>query len=149
MQAWEKNRGVMSRELLANFIAAPMARRIVLLRKPFGSRRLVVEHFTTAVAALRPCQAISLVGRPLDAMPDGDFGQWVTEGYAETLSDETPRLECVLADIHAPDENVMRSRYDRLLLPWQDRGDRFVLSVSVVRRRGVVSEDGSNEGRPS
>jgi transcriptional regulator with XRE-family HTH domain len=138
IQAWEESRGVMSRDLLADFIAAPMARRVVLLRQPSGTRHLVVEHFTTAVAALTPCQAISLVGRPLDDMPDGDFGRWLTEGYTETLSSQSPRLEGVLADIRAPDEKVMRSRYDRLLLPWQSRGDRFVLSVSVVRRRDVV-----------
>jgi transcriptional regulator with XRE-family HTH domain len=149
MRTWEQSRGLMSRELLAGFIAAPMARRIVLLRQPSGSRRLLVEHFTTAVAALKPCQAISLVGRPLAEMPDGDFGRWLTEGYAETLFDLMPRLEGVLADIRASDENMMRSRYDRLLLPWQSRGDRFVLSVSVVRQRHVISEEGSTEGRAS
>jgi transcriptional regulator with XRE-family HTH domain len=149
MQRWEESRGFMSRELLADLVAAPMARRVVLLRQPFGSSRLLVEHFTTAVAALRPCQAISLVGRPLEEMPDGDFGRWLAEGYAVTLFNQAPRLEGVLADIRAPDEKLMRSRYDRLLLPWQSCGDRFVLSVSVVQRRHVVSEDASAEGRAS
>jgi transcriptional regulator with XRE-family HTH domain len=147
MQRWQESRGFMSRELLADLVAAPMARRVVLLRQPSGSGQLLVEHFTTAVAALRPCQAISLVGRTLDEMPDADFGRWLAEGYAETLFYQLPRREGVLADIRAPDEKMMRSRYERLLLPWQSRRDRFVLSVSVLERRHVVSEDGSTEGR--
>jgi transcriptional regulator with XRE-family HTH domain len=140
LNLWDANRGVMDREFLTDLAAGRLARQIILLRQPARSTRLVVEHIATPL--LRPCQAISLVGRALEEMPDRDFGRWITEGYVETLLSEAPRLESVLADIRPPGRETVRSRYDRLLLPWRSRGERFVLSMRLVRWRHIVSENG-------
>jgi hypothetical protein len=137
---WKERRGELSPELHRTLILEAQRRWIVLLRQPRGSRHLLVEHFSAPIAAMRPCQALSLFGHHMEDMPDGDFGHWVARGYAETLSASAPRLESVLADIRTPDEKTIRSRYDRLLLPWRGRSDEFVLSVPLVRKRMVIAE---------
>jgi hypothetical protein len=137
---WKEQHGDLSPELHRTLIVEAQQRWIVLLRRPAGSRHLLVEHFSAPIAAMRPCQAISLVGHHMEDMPDGDFGHWAARGYAETLSTGAPRLESVLADIRTPEDKTIRSRYDRLLLPWRSRGDGFVLSVPLVRKRVVISE---------
>jgi transcriptional regulator with XRE-family HTH domain len=140
LKLWDASRGTLDRELLADLVGGRLAQQVILLRQPSRSTRLLVEHIDTPV--LRPCEAISLVGRSLEEMPDRDFGRWITEGYVETLVDEAPRIESVLADIRAPGEQTLRSRYDRLLLPWRSRGDRFVLNMRLIHWRQIVSEDG-------
>jgi transcriptional regulator with XRE-family HTH domain len=142
LKLWNTSRGVMGRELLTDVVQGRLGRQIILLRQSSPSTRLLVEHINTPV--LRPCEAISLVGRALEDMPDRDFGRWITEGYVETLFGETPRLESVLADIRPPGEKTLRSRYDRLLLPWRSRSDRFVMNVRLVHWRYILSEGGAD-----
>jgi hypothetical protein len=137
---WKERHGDLSPELHRTLIVEAQRRWIVLLRRPVGSRHLLVEHFSAPIAAMRPCQALSLFGHHMEDMPDGDFGHWVARGYAQTLLAEAPRFESVLADIHTPDDKTIRSRYDRLILPWRSRGDGFVLSVPLVRKRMIISE---------
>jgi hypothetical protein len=137
---WKERHGELSPELHRALIVEAQRRWIVLLRRPVGSRHLLVEHFSAPIAAMRPCQALSLFGHHMEDMPDGDFGHWVARGYAQTLLAEAPRFESVLADINTPDDKTIRSRYDRLILPWRSRGDGFVLSVPLVRKRTIISE---------
>ena len=78
----------------------------------------------------------------MDALPDRDYGIWMAEGYAKTAWEQRPRLEAVLADIGTTDPAaaVIRARYDRVLIPWRGRGgDTFVLCLSLLRKRSVVS----------
>jgi transcriptional regulator with XRE-family HTH domain len=137
---WEARRGVMNADLLAELVGGRLTRKMILLRQPAGSSRLLVEQYGEGIAFVRPCQALSLVGHEYRDLPDRDFSRWVLRGYAAALSTGRPRLESTLADILTPDAIVMRSRFDRLLLPWHGgNGDRFVVSVPLIRRRSIHS----------
>jgi len=139
---WEARRGVMNAQLLEELVAGRVTRKMILLRQPAGSSRLLVEQYGEGLAFVRPCQALSLVGHEYRDVPDRDFCRWVLRGYAETLSTGAPRLESMLADFHTPDAIVMRSRFDRLLVPWYaESGDRFVVSVPLIHRRSIYSTD--------
>jgi hypothetical protein len=115
---WEGQRGLLSPELHRKLIIEAQRRWIILIRQPARSSRLLVEQFAAAIACVRPCQALSLIGREIEQMPDSDFGHWIARVHAETLASGKPRLESMLADIRAPDGDIVRSRYDRMLLPW-------------------------------
>jgi TolB-like protein/transcriptional regulator with XRE-family HTH domain len=140
LNVWETRRGAIGRDLLGDLLGGRLARKIILLRQPAGSSRLLFEHYAEGVAFVRPCQALALIGREYRDVPDQDFGRWLLRGYTETLSTGRPRLESMLADIRTPDAAVIRSRFDRLLLPWQGiGGDRYVLSLPLIRRRSSLS----------
>jgi transcriptional regulator with XRE-family HTH domain len=137
---WETRRGRMNEDLFQELVGGRLTRKMIMLRQPAGSSRFLIEQYGEGIAFVRPCQALSLIGHEYQNVPDRDFGRWVLRGYVEALSTGRPRLESMLADIRAPDAIVMRSRFDRLLLPWQDqRGDRFVVSVPFIRRRSILS----------
>jgi transcriptional regulator with XRE-family HTH domain len=142
LNIWEARCGAMSRDLLDELLAGHLARKIVLLRQAAASSRLLVEQYGEGIAFLRPCQALALVGREYEDLPDRDFGRWLLDGYAATLATDKPRLESMLADIRTPEDVVMRSRFDRLLLPWHGiGGHRYVLSIPLIRQRSTVSTE--------
>lgn len=137
---WRQNRGRLSDDLFATLSANGLVRRCVLARKPPTSSRLVVEHFGAGIRMLRPCEALELVGRDLDDVPDRGYGSWVAEAYATTLASRRLRLEAVRAVIRTSEAATIRARYDRLLMPWR-RGDdeMFVLGISIQRELSMVA----------
>jgi hypothetical protein len=139
LKIWKQERGDLSRELLRTMVSGALLRRIILMRRPARSSKILVEHFGAAITIMRPCEALSLSGRLMEDMYDREYGSWIMPAYAATLSAEELRLESMLADIHVTDGTTIRARYDRLLLPWHNKcGDRFVLCASLLRDRSVL-----------
>ena len=141
LKLWESTRGEMGDGLQNAVIAGRLIRRTILLRQSAATSRLFFEHFAGAITIMRPGTALSLVGREVDAAPDRDYMVWMSEAYARTAWDRRLRVESVVADIKTADMDteIIRARYDRVLIPWQRRGDTFVLCLSLLRRRTVVA----------
>jgi hypothetical protein len=138
---WKQKRGELGSDLHRPLIAEAQRRPTILVRQPARSSRLIVEHFSAPIAFLRPCQALSLIGQDYHNLPDADFGRWSAQGYLETLLARKPHLSSMLADLHAPDGKIARSRYDRLLLPWRSAGgEGWVLSVPLLRKRLMLPD---------
>lgn len=138
---WKRQRGELGAALHRRLMVEAQRHSTILVRQPARSSRLIVEHFSSPIAFVRPCQALSLIGQDYQNLPDADFGQWSARGYGEALGSGTPRLWSMLADLHTPDGGIARSRYDRLLLPWRSAGgDGWVLSVPLLRKRLMHSD---------
>lgn len=73
------------------------------------------------------------VGLPVYEQPDANYGNCVAESYMKAGRAQEPVLELIDAEIRAPDRVPTRVRYERLLLPWAERGAAFVSSISEVR----------------
>jgi hypothetical protein len=139
LKIWRQERGELSRELMLRMVSGALLRRIILMRRPARSSKILVEHFGAAITIMRPCEALSLSGRLMEDMYDREYGSWIVPAYAETLGTDQLRLESMLADIRVTDGTTIRARYDRLLLPWHSRrGDSFVLCASLLRDRSVL-----------
>jgi hypothetical protein len=138
---WKRRGGKLSVELHRQLLIAAQRHSTILVRQPARSSRLIIEHFSSPIAFVRPCQALSLIGQDYQNLPDGDFGRWSARGYEEALASRTPGLWSMLADLHTPDGGIARSRYDRLLLPWRSAdGDGWVLSLPLLRKRLMHSD---------
>lgn len=139
LKLWKRERGELTPKLQRALLSNP-PQRIVLVRQPPRSSRIVIEHFGAAINMMRPCQALALVGRDVEDMYDRDFGRWTMQGYYEALSSGKARLESMLADIRDPAQITIRARYDRVLLPWSSRGgDKFGLCISLLRNRSLLA----------
>jgi hypothetical protein len=139
LSLWKRERGALSPESLRAIVTGSLLRRVILVRQPARSSRLIVEHFGAAITIMRPCEALLLAGHPMEDMYDSEYGAWILPGYAKTISASRLTLESMLADIRTPDAMTIRARYDRLLLPWRSTaGDRFVLCGSLLRDRSVL-----------
>ena len=136
---WNRTRGALTGEVARALAAGSVSHRTFLLRRlPRGSR-LVVEHCAAGVAFLLPCEALLMVGREFHEMPDRDYGARIIEAYARTAWNEQLQIQSVRALIRTSAGAVLRTRYDRVLVPWRSGGaDRFVMCVSLQRERPMV-----------
>jgi len=113
--------------------------RAVVHRNPAGTNRLIFDHRGTAFSHYRPSWNLLAVGRDIEDQPDRAYAARTAETYRAVLQDEEPRFEAVDAVITTPGRDVLRSRYDRLILPWRGSdGDRFVTGISVLRSSYVL-----------
>jgi hypothetical protein len=136
---WTTTRGRLGDDLMQALRASDLMHRAVLVRQVAGTSRLVYEHFGSDIKAMRPCEALKLVGRDIDDVADRAYGGWVAESYSSALRRRRLRLESVRATLQTSEESTVKVRYDRLLLPWRRSGsDLFVLGISMRRELSRV-----------
>ncbi len=130
---WKDRRGELGEEVFRALSLGGVSRRMYLLRQPPGSSRLVTEHCAAGVSFLRPCEGLLMIGREFHEMPDRDYGAWVAEAYASALWGRRLRLESVRSLIRTSAATTLRTRYDRVLMPWRSGTDQFVMGISIER----------------
>jgi hypothetical protein len=136
---WITSRGRLSDDFDQALRASDLIHRAVLVRNVAGTSRLVYEHFGSAIKAMRPCETLKLVGRDIDDIADRAYGGWVAESYSSVLRRRRLQLESVRATLRTSEENTLKVRYDRLLMPWRRSGnDLFVLGISMRRELSRV-----------
>lgn len=82
------------------------------------------------------------IGQPVEAMPDHEYGAWLSQFYESVASNGQPRYDVITADMqyHGEAGKPHRvSRYERLLLPWRASGETLVTSCIKL-----VSNDAAN-----
>jgi hypothetical protein len=88
------------------------------------------------------------IGRPVDAMPDKEYGAWLRQFYEWVASTGQPRYDLVTAEMeyHSEAGATRRlARYERLLLPWRTRSDEMLVTACTK----VLSDEGSANLRES
>jgi len=140
VRLWREQRGALPGDLPQVLFSADLLHRSVLVRQRRKTSRLTVEHFGAGIKMLRPCEGMLAVGRDLNDLPDGAYGDWVADSYARALAGRRIRLDGVRATLKNSEATKIRVRYDRLLMPWRaSGGDGFVLSVSMRRELSTVA----------
>ncbi|MEI9983388.1 MAG: hypothetical protein WDN69_09410 [Aliidongia sp.] len=112
----------------------------MLLRVQRGER-LETNAVSDVVRSYLPCERMSMLGRDVEEQPDGVYGEWLAAAYRELAEDETPAagLQLVEAVIATPGGRSVRTRYERLLLPWRSPGgDRWITSQPLLRMRRLI-----------
>jgi hypothetical protein len=108
-----------------------------LLRIRRGER-LETNAVSDIVRAYLPCERMSMLGREVEEQPDGIYGEWLASAYRELAEEGAPEpgLQLVEAVVSSPTGRKVRTRYERLLLPWRSAGgDRWITSQPVLRMR--------------
>jgi transcriptional regulator with XRE-family HTH domain len=130
---WQDLRGELIDDVHRAVQAAGLLPRTILMRQVSASR-LVIEHLGAGIALLRPCETLLAIGREFDDMPDRNYGGWVAQAYDEALGGGAPRVASVRASVRTSAAATLRTRYDRVLLPWRGRGDEmYVMGLSIRR----------------
>jgi len=136
---WRERRGELGDDVQRAIGAAGLFHRTILVRHLGHSSRLITEHFGAGIMIMRPCESLQTIGRELDQQPDRDYGAWMAEAYAETCWARQLRLESVRAFVRTSAGTTLRTRYDRLLMPWRAGGsESFVMCLSIQREVPVV-----------
>lgn len=138
-RAWTKARGRMSVAEL-NREAGRIDSRRMLVRVR-GVERLETNAVSDVIRAYLPCERMSMLGRELEEQPDSIYGEWLAVAYRELAEDGAPEpgLQLVEAVVKAPGGKSVRTRYERLLLPWKSPGgDRWITSQPVLRMRRTI-----------
>jgi len=134
LAVWGLTGGRPPGSLVDVFTSFSLLDRAIVLRNPRGSDRLLFEHRGSAFSFFRPCWNLLAIGRDIEDQPDGEYAASVAEAYRTALGTREPRFEAVDAVVRTPGRDVRRSRYDRLILPWQSaNGERFVTGLSMLR----------------
>lgn len=135
---WKERRGEIGDEVQRAIIRSGMLPRTILTRQLARSSRLITEHFGAGIMIMHPCESLLTVGRELNEQPDRDYGAWMAEAYAETSWARRLRLESVRAFVRTSAGTTLRTRYDRLLLPWRGGDELFVMCLSIQREVPVI-----------
>jgi hypothetical protein len=139
VEQWRARSGLLPEDWLARLRRFGFDRRAVLGRSPAGSEHLVFEYLGPGFTWLDPCWGLTAIGREIRMLPDAAFGAWTAEAYGRVLGTREPSLATVNAAIGTQWGERIRIHFDRLTLPWWSlTGERFVLSLSTLRRRVLV-----------
>jgi len=140
VRIWREQRGALPEALPQTLQSLDLLHRSVLVRQRRRSSRMTVEHFGAGIKMLKPCEGMLSVGRDLNELPDGAYGDWVADSYSRALAGRRIRLDGVRATLKSSQATTLRVRYDRLLMPWRAAGgDELVLSVSMRRELSTVA----------
>jgi hypothetical protein len=129
---WERTRGELTEDVRRLMAADALYCRTVVVRR-ISPHRLITEHFGTGIQILRPCEALLKIGQDFHEMPDRAYGAWVAEAYDQTMWSRRVRVESLRAIVRTAAGGRLRTRYDRVLVPWRWRGDSFAMAVSIQR----------------
>jgi hypothetical protein len=135
--AWGKAHGQLSVKELTREAGNVNSRRTLLRVQ---RERLETNAVSDVVQAYLPCERMSMLGRDVEEQPDGIYGEWLASAYRELVNDAVePGLHTVEAVVSCVGGQSVRTRYERLLLPWRSPGgDRWITSQPVLRMRRVI-----------
>lgn len=128
---WRLTRGIFDSDTASFLVRFGLIDRTFVVGESPNDRSLVFEHVGLGFRAYDSYDeawAFSTNGVPIANQPDPDYGRWIDRTYRNVLTAREPRFEYVDAVIQARGGEPYRSRYDRLLLPWQS-----------VEGRGIVT----------
>jgi hypothetical protein len=128
---WRLARGVFDSDTANFLVRFGLIDRTFVVGESASDRSLVFEHVGLgfhAYDSYDQAWAFSTNGVPIANQPDPDYGRWIDRTYRNVLIQREPRFDYVDAVIQARGGEPYRSRYDRLLLPWQS-----------VEGRGIVT----------
>jgi hypothetical protein len=138
-KAWGKAQGRISvAELKREAGRVDGQRMLVRVQR---DERLETTAVSDVVRAYLPCERMSMLGREVEEQPDGIYGEWLASAYRELALDDEPEaglqlVEAVVSSVGGP---AVRTRYERLLLPWRSPGgDRWITSQPILRMRRVI-----------
>ena len=126
---WRSSAGVLDAKLRERVLSLRTG-RVLLARIERGA--VTLEHIGTGYTAISSPDYLASRGKQLKELPDHDYGNWVTDAFLDAVADPVPKLELIEAELNSGSSPVS-IRYDRLILPWTDRGASFVTSCSVIR----------------
>ena len=141
IKVWQATHGELTEDVYSAVTACGLWQRTVLVRRPFQSGRLITRHFGPGIKILRPCEALLITGQDFDDHhTDRAYGMWVSRAYAEALRSRSLRVECIRALVRDSASVTLRTRYDRVLVPWQTRdGDQYAMALSIQREPPVAA----------
>ncbi len=130
---WRLNQGKFDSDLASFLVRFGLVDRTAIVSES-NSKELVFEHFGVGFRAYDSYDKafpFNAPGTPIAEQPDPDYGRWLDRVYHNVLDQGEPRFEYVDAVIQARSGEPYRSRYDRLLLPWQSaEGQRIITGTS-------------------
>jgi transcriptional regulator with XRE-family HTH domain len=138
---WREARGELTAEAQRAVRASGLAHRMVLVRNPARSSRLITQYFGAGIRTMRPCESLLTIEQDFYVHhPDRDYAAWVADAYAETLWRRRPHFGSTRALIRMGATATLSGRYDRLVIPWRsDNNDCFAMALSIQRAAPVLS----------
>lgn len=136
LEAWEESGGVWAPELYARLREQRLLDRAVVVRNPYRTSRLIIEHWGCKRDILGADWIRRAPGLDVEAQPYPGLAAWVAAGMRAAIANNEPWLETVQIQIRTPKGRIRRRHYDRLLLPWTTAdGDAFATTINIPRRR--------------
>jgi hypothetical protein len=135
-EAWEELGGIWKPELYERLHGEGLLERAVVVRNPYRTSRLVIEHWGGKRDLFGADWIRRAPGLDVEAQPYPRLAAWVAAGMRETIANDEPWLEAVQVRIRTSSGHIRRRHYDRLLLPWTSPdGDAFATTISIPRAK--------------
>lgn len=138
-KVWAAACGRMPEDFDDYVLACGLEPRAIVVRRPYGTKKLVHERVPTATSLMRPCDWLNMIGREVEELPDQRYGAWAARIYHELLASGRPKLDNIRATTRTLSGSVLRISYQRLALPWSGpSGEAFVSAFTVRRELSIA-----------
>ena len=126
-EGWKKSHGVLE-DIEADTRVFPPKQYYLA---PVVRGRATFDVIADGYPTLKPLLNEAL-GACVSKQPDPVYGSWVAESVLEVAHYDEPLFETVEADVVLPAGDRVRSRYQRLLLPWVGHKGHVISCASVT-----------------
>jgi len=109
--------------------------RYTLLRYEDASDQLLIEDTGSGYTTYGKNWPKVGRGSPFENQPDPDYGHWLRRTFNEAIASQDPLVHNVDAIVSTPMFGRYRLRYKRLILPFQTKGQTWLLASSAMEDR--------------
>jgi hypothetical protein len=137
---WQEKRGQLCDDVRRTIHDCGMLHRTVLVRQSSAPWRLITEHLGMHIKICQPCESLAAVGQDFEEHhSDREHAAWAAKAYAETLWSGHIRVESIRTFIRTSKTSTLRTRYDRVLMPWRAStgADLVAMALSLQRETPV------------
>jgi hypothetical protein len=132
IECWRES-GQRYDQALWESIDSSVGGRSAAMQPSEGASRMIVRHCGRGFAFYADRGAYArTIGRDLSEQPDAAYGNWVAHAYREVAASKQPALADVDAIVRMPGHEPHRSRYRRLILPWQTEAGGLMLTATSL-----------------
>ncbi len=129
-KTWKTLNGCLTQDVFAHLDQMTLGRSMLAR---MADNSAVVVQFGHGYQNIDADWCDNAIGRPLQDLPDRQYGEWIAMSMTASHESRMPQLELVEADLERVGLAPVRVRYERLMLPWRDGDVAFVGSASSLR----------------
>lgn len=131
-QKWRVSSGTFDDTTLPFVMRYGTSLNMTIFAAKTRSDPLCFQFVSDAVKLFDTATKTSLIGMPIEAQPDKEYGAWIVPQYRSVVDSGQPRMDVVSANVLKPTGGTRDITYQRLLLPWRYGLDGVIVTTTII-----------------
>lgn len=131
-QKWRISSGTFDDTTLPFVMRYGMSLNMTIFAAKTRSDPLCFQFVSDAVKLFDTATKTSLIGMPIEAQPDKEYGAWIVPQYRSVVESGRPRMDVVKANVMKPAGGTRDITYQRMLLPWRYGLEGVIVTTTII-----------------